>query len=319
MKRILGWLQENKFPNATWMARELNVSTKTVHRDLRFMQLRWELPIVFDSSRNGFGLSGAQAHAPGTTITEKDLFAHCIVQNAIEQYQDTPFQRPLESAFQRCLGSLNDEKQLVFDDGEDALAFRPISRNEPSLQLFELVTKAIADRRVLEFEYRKPGEQGGSGRRIHPYQLAHQQGRWYLFGYDPNRGEVSKVLVNRVHEAVVCEETFAIRNEFQKSRLLRERPRVSTDASDYDVVIEMDAWLTDVTRGLAIHPSQLRRELPGGKSVLRLRVNCLDTIEQWVLSWGTHANVMCPQELIGRVIATTEELTNRYKKMVQNK
>jgi predicted HTH transcriptional regulator len=38
MKKIFGWLQQNKYPNATWMARELNVSAKTVHRDLRFMQ-----------------------------------------------------------------------------------------------------------------------------------------------------------------------------------------------------------------------------------------------------------------------------------------
>jgi proteasome accessory factor B len=152
MNKILGWLQQNKYPNATWMAREFNVSPKTVHRDLRFMQLRWDLPIVYDASRKGFGFSDAQTHASETTVTEKDLFAYCIAQSAVEQYQGTPFQRPLELAFQRCMGSLDDEKGFTFDNGEEALAFRPVLQNEPDLKLFEVVTQAIADRRVLEFD-----------------------------------------------------------------------------------------------------------------------------------------------------------------------
>jgi proteasome accessory factor B len=216
------------------------------------------------------------------------------------------------------MGSRDDEKGLTFDHGQEALAFRPVLQNEPDLKLFELVTQAIADRRVLEFDYRKHGEQSGIARRIHPYQLTNRGGRWYLWGYDPNRGDVSRVLVNRMQEVVVCDETFAIRDKLQTGRLAK-RPSVAGETSDYDVVIEMDAWLTDVTRSLLIHPSQVRRELPGGRSVLRMRLSNLDTIEQWVLSWGAHVNVMCPQELIGRVMATTEELTSRYKRAVVNR
>ena len=58
---------------------------------------------------------------------------------------------------------------------------------------------------------------------------------------------------------------------------------------DYQVVIEMDAWLTDVLRGRRWHPSQEVAELPGGGSQLRMRLSGLEEIEQHVLSWGTHA------------------------------
>ncbi len=81
---------------------------------------------------------------------------------------------------------------------------------------------------------------------------------------------------------------------------------------DYQVVIEMDAWLTDILRGRRLHPSQVVEELPGGGSHLRLRLCCLEEIQQYVLSWGTHANVVEPRELrewMGKVV---EELGRRY-------
>ncbi len=70
-----------------------------------------------------------------------------------------------------------------------------------------------------------------------------------------------------------------------------------TGTGDYEVVIELDAWLTDILRGRKWHPSQVWTELPGGGSHLQMRLSCLDEIEQWVLSWGTRATVLRPQAL----------------------
>src|ERR1035441_8809431 len=70
---------------------------------------------------------------------------------------------------------------------------------------------------------------------------------------------------------------------------------------DYQVVIEMDAWLTDILRGRRLHPSQVVEEMPGGGSQVRLRLSCLEEIEQYVLSWGPHASVVGPRELRERL------------------
>ncbi len=81
---------------------------------------------------------------------------------------------------------------------------------------------------------------------------------------------------------------------------------------DYQVVIEMDAWLTDILRGRRLHPSQVVEEIPGGGSRVKLRLSSLAEIEQYVLSWGTHATVVGPVELrekLGKVALT---LAARY-------
>lgn len=52
---------------------------------------------------------------------------------------------------------------------------------------------------------------------------------------------------------------------------------------DYQVVIEMDAWLTDILRRRRLHPSQVVEDLPGGGSRVKLRLSSLAEIEQYVL------------------------------------
>src|SRR6185369_12170739 len=54
MMRIHQSLQSRALPNATTLARELEVGTKTIHRDLEFMRDRLNLPIVYDGARHGY-------------------------------------------------------------------------------------------------------------------------------------------------------------------------------------------------------------------------------------------------------------------------
>ena len=42
------------FPNCSELARELEVSTKTIQRDIEFMQDRLNMPIEYDQAHFGF-------------------------------------------------------------------------------------------------------------------------------------------------------------------------------------------------------------------------------------------------------------------------
>ena len=54
MLRIHQALKADRFPNAALLARELEVSAKSVHRDLDFMRDRLKLPIEYDAARFGY-------------------------------------------------------------------------------------------------------------------------------------------------------------------------------------------------------------------------------------------------------------------------
>jgi proteasome accessory factor B len=103
------------------VAKELRVSVKTARRDFDFMRDRWELPMAYDDIKHGFYFTKPVDRYPGVPVTEKELFALCVAQKAIEQYQGTALQKPLELAFQKLMGYLDHHERFTLQDMDGAL------------------------------------------------------------------------------------------------------------------------------------------------------------------------------------------------------
>ncbi|HWQ93468.1 MAG TPA: WYL domain-containing protein, partial [Clostridia bacterium] len=245
-------------------------------------------------------------------VTEAELFAVCISQKVLDLYQGMPFQKPLELAFAKLTGSLDDEEKYLLQNLDLAFSFRPFAPEDADLRVLELVTRAVAQGRGLRFGYRKPGEKGAQVRHVHPYHVMGFEGRMYLLAQDQGRKAVRTFVLGRMSDLAITEERFERPRDFDPAKFLGSGLGVMTGQADYKVVIEMDAWLTDILRGRRFHPSQTVTELPGGGSRLEMRLSCLEEVEQHVLSWGTHATVIGPQELRERVAKTVGELVKRY-------
>lgn len=93
-------------------------------------------------------------------------------------------------------------------------------RGEPSLNIglapklntvepaFSPIRRAIEDRAVVRFVYRKPdGEE--AKRTVEPWQLVHNNGLWTLLGFDQERGAARNFLLKRIHSRVTrLDESF---------------------------------------------------------------------------------------------------------------
>ena len=97
MLRIHQALQAGDYPNATRLAGELEVSTKSIHRDLEFMRDRLSLPLEYDGARRGFYYTQSVSAFPTLQITEGELFALLVAEKALQQYRGTNFEKPLIS------------------------------------------------------------------------------------------------------------------------------------------------------------------------------------------------------------------------------
>jgi predicted DNA-binding transcriptional regulator YafY len=70
--------------------------------------------------------------------------------------------------------------------------------------------------------------------------------------------------------------------------------------------IRFDKFAAQFIRERVWHPSQQIQELTGGEVELRITLSSLHEIEPWVLSWGQHAKVMGPKELIAHIRTNLE-------------
>jgi proteasome accessory factor B len=307
-------ISAKRYPNTARLAREFDVSQKTIKRDVEWMRIHWDLPIEYDRERHGYFYSREVKQFPGVpTITEAEMFALLVAHKAVEQYSGTPFHKPLQMAFRKLTGQLDNKERYTLHDSDEVVSFRPFAPEATDMERFESVARAIQQRRALQFVYRKPGEKRAERRHIHPYHLTCNDNRWYLIGYDVHRDDIRTFALARMNGSAVLFETFQKPKEFSIAKYLRGSLTVMSGRGDYEVVIEFDAWATDLLRGRLWHSSQHVTELPGGESRMRMRLSGLEEVERWILSWGTHATVIQPQLLVERVGAIARALSGRYE------
>lgn len=313
LMRIHQLLTAGKFPNIRTVAAEFRISTKTIKRDFQYLRDHYDAPLAYDRRRHGFYYSGPVTNFPvGPSITEAEMFSLLVAHKAIAQYRGTPFHQPLQLAFDKLTGRLDRKERYTLENFHEALSFRPLAPEDADLQTFQTITRALQEKRALKFHYRKPGEKQSRPRCVHPYHLTCSDNRWYVLAYDPDCGDVRTFALGRIAAPTVTAISFSKSPHFDPHKYLAASFGVMKGDGNYEVLIEFDAWATDQLRGRQWHPTQQVQELPGGGSHLRLQLSGLEEIERWILSWGTHANVLRPAALIARLHQTIHTLARRY-------
>jgi proteasome accessory factor B len=308
MLRIHQSLQAGKLPNTSTLASELEVSVKSIQRDLDFMRDRLELPIEYDAAKRGFHYTAEVTAFPTMHITEGELVALVIAEKALEQYRGTQFEKPLLSAIRKIEQSLPDTISLNLADIESTISFR--TRAEPilNLEIFDTLAKATAQRRQLELIYRKAGSRAGETRVVDPYHLANINGEWYLFAFDHGRKDIRTFVPARVSAVKQTGKTFLRPQKFSLEKRLRDSFGVHSGEGQFDVVLRFDERVADYVREKKWHESQQLRELKNGGVELSLKLSSLIEIERWVLSWGGDVRVIKPRELADNIRAAAEKM-----------
>ncbi len=116
MMRLHEKLKAGKFPNCRNLAEELEVSTKTIQRDIDFMRDRLNLPIEYDQLHFGFAYTEPVTNFPSIEVSEGEIVALFVAQKAMEQYKGTPFEKSLKTAFRKITDGLKDT--VAFHWGE---------------------------------------------------------------------------------------------------------------------------------------------------------------------------------------------------------
>src|SRR5438045_8509590 len=121
MMRMHQRLKAGRYPNCRKLADELEVSSKTVQRDIDFMRYRLGLPIEYDQLHFGFYYTEPVANFPNIEISEGELIALYVGQKALAKYKGTSFEGPLYTAFRKMTAGLRDTISMTWCDLDSAV------------------------------------------------------------------------------------------------------------------------------------------------------------------------------------------------------
>jgi predicted DNA-binding transcriptional regulator YafY len=307
-QEIFHAIKTGRFPNRTQLARSIEVTTKTIQRDLNYMRYQLTLPIEFDYAQGGYYFTKPMTDLPLFQLTESELISIFVAQKALEAYKGTAFEQPLRTAFQKLQAATNSPGSKIsvsWEDLDSAISFRHFDAYLPDAKIFAEMSKAIQKEEVVGFEYKKLDAKAYEKRTVEPWHLACVSGQWYLLGYDQMRQARRVFVLARMRNVYSAKHGFSvprpgdadIQKLFQNSFQIWQ----SEDAKLLEIVLRFSGRAAQLVRERNWHPSQRIQESTDGTLELRMTLNSLEEIVPWILSWGNECRVVSPPKLERKV------------------
>jgi predicted DNA-binding transcriptional regulator YafY len=305
-QEIFHAIKTGRYPNRTKLAETIEVTTKTIQRDIDYMRYQMSVPIEFDFARGGYYFTRPITDLPLFQLTEAELVSVFVAQKALEAYKGTAFEQPLRTAFQKlqaATGSAN--ISVSWEDLDSAISFQQFGAYLPDATVFSELAKAIQNKEVVEFGYKKLDAKAFEKRTVEPWHLACVSGQWYLLGYDRNRNARRIFVLARMQKVSRTGRKFSNPRpgEGEIQRLFRNSFQIwQTENADLEqIVLRFSGRAAQLVRERNWHASQQIQELAGGNLELSLTLNSLEEIVPWILSWGKDCEVVRPTKLHKRV------------------
>ena len=311
MLRIHEELQDGRLTNGSKLAAKLEVSTKTIMRDLAFMRDQLDLPAEYDPQTYSWRYSYPVRSFPTVQVSEGELLALLVARKALEQYKGTPYHDQLAHAFDKLSAGLSDKVSFSATSSLESVSFHHQGLSRADLKVFASLSRAVMQGVEIEFDYTKPNGRP-ERRRVRPYHLANRDNAWYLVGHDHARGDLRNFAVIRMQELTVTSKAFTRPRDFSPEKHFARSFGAYVGKGDHKVVVRFSAAVKALIRERVWHETLEMRDLPDGRLEFVLRLDSLEDIRRWILGWGENAEVVEPETLRVSLRSTAEAVARTY-------
>ena len=302
-KSIISILKQGNKVTADSLATELEVSARTIHRDLDVLRDDFHAPIEFDSSRRTFVLTECEWQMRPVQLTESELFHLVVAAGMAGQFHGTPIAKGLHQLFHKLESVLVEPIDLDPELIADKVSFHGGHARAIDSEVWRTLVSGLRNNQVVRMNYQAAGNARPTPRNVEPIHLACRMGDWYLLARLHEESATRTYALSRIHHAETLRKFFisapgdsnqAARKTFarfvaQRGKPIKVRVRFTPASSEW---IREREW----------HKDQSFAEHRDGGLTLTLPIDGDKEALAWVLRWGSQAKVLAPQWLKERVL-----------------
>lgn len=298
------------------LARRVDMSVRTVYRDLKAIEDEIGLGIWSDGGR--WGILGEE-FLPPLKLTLDEAMAVVLSARLMVRYADK-YDPDLAAAFEKLEEGLPPALREHVDRTLDVLANHP--RDERFSRHVHLLTRAWAERRVVTLDYDPARYAPDSEPRraiVRPYLIepSLQTHALYLIGWDETRDALRTFKVERIRDVGLTPRTFeppeaGTSEAGTIEAALRRAWDIIADQPPTEVVLRFSPSVATRVAETTWHQTQRVAAAPDGSLVWRATVAGTIEIRLWILSWGDEVEVLEPPELREDVAGTHRRAAARY-------
>ena len=301
--------------NVAALASELNICKRSVHRELRALEVAAGVALHFNREEGGYQFPHG-FFLPPVNLTLGEALALSMMSSELGRLKQMPL---LEQAWQGMLKIRSQlptsiQDQLVQADKTVKIRTAAASPHDGSSQLLMEISNAITSKRKLRLVY----ESSAAPKDLRPflfrpYSLYFGQRAWYVVGHSERAGEERTLKLSRMSEVVTTDFPYGIPDGWSLDKAFGKAWRMVRGKRRYDVAVEFTGEFARTMAETLWHPTQ-KISWPSADSCLfECEVDGLDEIVWWVLSYGPNATVIKPTLLADRVHELLIAAVQRYQ------
>jgi len=305
-------LQGGRSCTVNELARALEVSRRTVFRDLNMLEMA-HIPYYFDPQSGSYRIS-QHFFLPPINLTIAEALAMLLLAGRLRGSAELPLlsqstraavklENALPPAIRRHVGGMIDRLSMYLG---------PVARHKGLDAMFDQLAGAISARLICRIVYISFQDRKQVELTVHPVRLAFVNRAWYLMAYSVAHRETRTFKLGRIRKLTVTEANFRPRGGVEPDNQFGQAWCMIPEGKLYNVHLHFEPKVAGNVAEVRWHGSQRVGWNDDGSIEFYAKVDGLGEITWWVLGYGDHVEVISPRKLRDAVASIARAMAGKY-------
>jgi proteasome accessory factor B len=312
--RLITQIQGSPNLNARRLAELCDMTERTIYRDLEQLEGAG-VPISFDPDSGGYAIRRDFFLRP-VDLTLEEAMAVLILAERVGAQEQIPHVAEAAKAAEKLLAVLPRQIAEMINEVMPRITVSLAqASNEPTSDVYGAMRSAIINRRGLECAYESSSHQSPAETdrfRFDPYALYFGQRAWYVIGFHHGRHEIRTLKLSRFTRCKSIDKPYFIPDDFSLDRHFGQAWRMMPSGTIHNIKLHFDAEFAETVADTHWHDTQEVQWLEDDSIHMSFRVDGLNEIIWWILSYGPHCRVIEPPELVAQVRQLQKSAAEQY-------
>jgi predicted DNA-binding transcriptional regulator YafY len=305
---ILNLLRSRRNLNAVLIARECEVTERTIYRDIISLS-EANIPIYYD---NGYKLT-SENFLPTLNF---NLDEYLTLRTALDSSplnnsgRSRKLIKSILSKVEACLTP--DVKQAKkYSSAVTQIDIKSTAASAGSEKLYSIVEEAIKNHRIIKLRYNSI-ESGEIDRDVEPYFLIFINKAFYFVGYCHLRRDLRTFRTDRIIDAILTDNRFIPRQGIDPARYFENSWGVFS-GEPIEVEILFTGRSARIIKLGKHHSGEKVVSIDESKVRYQVTVRGVEEISRWILGFGGEATVIKPLSLAAEICRKADAILINYK------
>jgi len=313
--QVLTALQTGKNYAVSDLSKMFGTSRRTIFRDLKELQATG-VPYHYDTKTDGYVIE-PEFFLPSVDLNPQEAVSLLLLAHKVSKEIQLPFKRSALLAALKIESNLPSKVRQYCNAALHNISIKVEHQERADLldQIFRQLLEAILKNRIVNMRYYLPREQKNIVTNLRPYHLMYNEHTWYVLGQSSLHKEVRPFGLNHIKELKTLDKCFIEDEKFDISEYLGRAWSMIPEGRLYNVKLR---FLSEVARSVAEvqwHSTQTVSFEDDGSAIIEFRVDGLNEITWWILSYGDKVQVLAPRVLRQRIIEIAQNTVKQNEQL----